>query len=244
MTSASSMKPIGKIPTPYGQKIDVYFDRSRSINEEDCYFHTMDDCMTIAGVHGKRNRAACWSELQKSSKSGAVQFEIFLKYGGRKMVYATLPRPETSIYELLPDVKGIKDIAENWVTLTMDQKDWFDRSATLLEVCIAGSLEQAKTFSIPVNLADTTIGISLGFLITIALEHLAETEVSSLEAAAFYALSEHVGWRKAALEWLSPIKDTWFADWKRERPVYRRLARVRRKIHRDIPAWVGGADND
>lgn len=233
------MKPIGQIHSPYGKMIDVFHDPERSPNPDDCFFHNLDDCMTLAGVHGDDNRKRCADDLRRRSANGSVAFNIFLKHGGRKMVYLDLSRPEASVYKSMPKTHGMNIPVENWVTLVMDARDWHQRSAAL-QGPICECIGHSKTWETPKDIREPVIALGIMHLLTAALEHLHEENIDCLEAAAFYALSLHDQWSSAGLNWLEPIRTTWLADWLKEHPHFVEFARLCRLANPDLPAWIAG----
>ncbi|PWE52767.1 hypothetical protein DEM27_28595 [Metarhizobium album] len=233
------MKPLCQIPSPYGLLIDVFHDPERSTDPDLCYFHNLEDCMTLAGVHGDINRKRCAEEFRRQSAAGSITFELFLKHGGRKASYADLTKPATSIYKTMPRTAGMEVPIENWVTLVMDAPDWYHRSAALLGP-VSSCIEEAKTWDTPEPLQGPVVVIGVMHLLTAALEHLHEKEIDCLEAAAFYSLSLHDEWSSAGLNWLEPIRSTWLADWLTARPQFVEFARLCRIVNPDLPAWIAG----
>jgi len=232
------MKPIGQLPTPYGVSVPVYFDRSRHVDENECYFHDIDGCMTMAGVHGERNRQRCKDEIKANLGKGGVPFDIFLKHGGRKMLYIDLEKPANPVYPRLPHDMDMDIPIENWVTLVMEHARWNTRAETLLDI-IASNLDNSETWDMPQEIH----ALALSQMLTASLEHLTETEMDCIEAAAMYALTLHYSeWSKPAVEWLTPFRDTWFRDWNAGRPNYSRFAKLMRIINPELPSWIiGGA---
>ncbi|WP_434619285.1 hypothetical protein [Azospirillum sp. B2RO_4] len=81
-------------------------------------------------------------------------------------------------------------------------------------------------------------GFGMSGILTIVIEKLEEAEVVCLQQAAIYALCMHAPWRAAGREWLLPHRKTELADWVKDRPTYRRLARLVGMAHRDVPSWL------
>ncbi|WP_378947800.1 hypothetical protein [Mesorhizobium sp. ANAO-SY3R2] len=230
------MKSIGQLPTPYGVSVPVYFDRDRSPVEDDCYFHDIDGCMTLAGVHGTENRGRCAAEIRANMGRGGIDFGIFLKHGGRKALYLLLENPVAPVYPRLPHDMDIDIPIENWVTLAMDCSRWDKRADVMLEI-IASNLDHSATWDLPLELH----ALALSQMLTASLEHLVETEIDCLEAAAMYALTLHYSeWSKVGVEWLASLRSTWFADWRDTRPSYKRFAKLMRVINPDLPGWIAG----
>lgn len=231
------MNPIGNIPSPYGVLIPVYFDRTKAANEDDCYFHDIDGAMSLAGVYGMENRQRCKADVDKASKSGSVIFSLFEKHGGHKIPRRPLIRPSEPVYPSLPPGDAFNLPTENWVTLTLDQLDWTKRAAVLLDL-IGGNMEAAKDWDLPKELQ----ALALAQLLTASLEHLTESEIDCLEAAAIYTLTLHYdAWSSSAIDWLRPFRETWLRDWIAERPVYREFAQRMVKINDALPDWLWGA---
>jgi len=232
------MKPIGQIASAYGPMLDVYHDPDRSLDPDECYFHTLPDCMTLAGVHGEGNRERCTAEFQAMQKAGGVTFDVFLKHGGMKMRYLPLPKPGYSWCKALPPANDDVPV-EGWITSVLDCPTWVTRARVLQDI-VAGNFENAKSF----GLSDDALIAAYLQLTTAALEHLAEKEVSCIQAAAFYALSLHDEWASVGLDWLRPVRQTWFQDWVKENPTYRRMAFAAKSLKPTLPAWISGGAND
>jgi len=240
--NAPAMNKIGAIPSPYGVPINVYFDRTRADDEADCYFHDMDGCMTMAGIHDPAARSRCKEAVKAVMGRGGIPFQVFTDHGGHKVPKVAITSPLVPAYtemkSILSHSTEAKAVVENWVTLALDQRDWATRTTAFLEA--TGSARKSmKEWSAP----DFVGGIVLSKSMTAGIEHLAETEIDCLEAAAFYAISSHQMWRAAGVSWLEQFRGTWFRDWARKRPAYRRLACACTEAFPDIPAWLvsGGA---
>ena len=230
--------PIGKIPSPYGTMIDVYFDRSRHVDEDECYFHDMNGCMDVAGVYGDENRKKCFEAIKKSAPSGKVKMQIFLDHGGHTVPKVALPKAEESVYKRFAFPSEVQHVIENWVDIALETSNWTERAARLIDPGITQALASSRDWSLPVDIRDTVISLSLGHMITSSLEHLNEPEIDCIEAAAIYSLTLHEGWRAAGIEWLQPFRKTWFKDWKRDKPVYREAATIIRAVDTDVPSWL------
>lgn len=230
------MKPIGQLPTPYGVSVPVYFDRGRHVDENECYFHDIDGCMSLAGIYGAEARKRCKAEVKAASAKGSFAFDIFLKHGGRKVPYADLPKPADPVYPRLPHDMDMDIPIENWVTLTMEHAQWNTRADALLEI-IASNLDNSETWDMPQEIH----ALALSQMLTASLEHLTETEIDCIEAAAIYAVTLHYSeWSEPAVRWLEPFRDTWFRDWIGSRPAYSRFARLMRIINPELPLWIAG----
>lgn len=230
------MKPIGHYPTPYGISVPVYFDRGRHVDENECYFHDLDGCMTLAGVYGEKNRQRCKHEIKAASAKGNVAFDIFLKHGGRKVLYIDLVKPADPVYPRLPHDMDMDIPIENWVTLTMEHARWNTRTDVLLEI-IASNLDNSETWDLPQEIH----ALALSQMLTASLEHLTEKDIDCIEAAAMYALTLHYReWSAPAIEWLKPFRKTWFRDWIAKRPAYGRFAKLMRIINPELPSWIEG----
>ena len=235
------MTPIATIPSPYGVPIKVFHDPSRSENPDDCYFHDVEDCMTMAGVHGPA-RQECAKALKELMGRHAVAFSVFLDHGGSKVPEELLVQPIAQAYDELRDIVQNSDgrgAVENWATLCLDHTDWAARSSAML-AAIASARKEMKSWRAP----GIVVGVSTAKLATSGMEHLAEKEIDCLEAAAMYAVSTHSQWREAGRRWLAPFRSTWFADWIKTRPVYRRHASDCREGFADVPAWLCGKGGD
>ncbi|HEV7414673.1 MAG TPA: hypothetical protein VGN98_00845 [Tianweitania sediminis] len=232
------MNRVGTIPSPYGVPLKVFHDPARSPEPDDCFFHDADDCMTMAGIHNPADRQRCFAAMKELMGRGGMPFQVFLDHGGRKIPREPLVQPLVKAYDELRDIVGSGDgrtPVENWATLCLDHTDWAARAKAMLEA-ISAARKEMKSWQAP-----SWVGaLSLAKLATGGMEHLAEEEIDCLEAASFYAISAHQQWRSAGVRWLAPFKDTWFADWIKTRPVYRRHASDCREAFAELPAWICG----
>lgn len=231
------MKLLGHIPSPYGVPLSVFEDPSFPEGSDESYHHNIDDCMTIAGIHDPGDRARCWSAIKAAMGKGGVPFSVFEQHGGRRVPREPITRPAEPIYPTMPKDAEMDIPIENWVTLVLDHPNWSERAAALVGV-IGGNIEAASGWDTPPEI----LAFGLQNLLTAALEHLGETEIDCLEAAAIYACTLHDEFAMPAERWLEPVRATWFADWIAERPGYRTFASLCRSINPDLPSWIGGAE--
>jgi len=232
----SDLKLIGQIPSPYGVPINVF----EHPDTKDEFLHDVDSCMTLAAIHDPDARNRCKAALSQAM-GGNVRFQIFMDHGGRTVPRTALPRPAKPIYPTLPRLAGMTVPIENWVTLAQDQRCWAERAAGLLHAA-ESCLIHAEEWGEPWTSVPEILGLGVSHLLTAALEHLCETEIDCLEAAAFYALTLHDEWVSPAVEWLEPFRATWFADWIRQRPVYLQIAERMLKANADLPNWIAGGE--
>lgn len=233
------MKSIGTIPSPYGVPLKVFFDPERSDNKDACYFHDADDCMTMAGIYSPADRARCHLAMKRCMGRGGMSFQVFLDHGGHKIPREPLKQPQAKAYDELRLIVANGDgrePVENWVTLCLDHTDWAARADAMLTAIRSARKAMKKDWAAP----GMVIALSTSKLATAGLEHLVEQEIDCLEAAALYAVSAHEQWRKAGVRWLTPFRDTWFADWIKKRPVYRHHAADCREVFAEMPAWLCG----
>ena len=232
------MNPIGTIPSPYGVPIKVFHDPERSTNPDDCYFHDANDCMTMAGVYNPDDRQKCFAAMKALMGRGGMTFQVFLEHGGHKIPREPLVKPIARAYDELRDIVGDGDgraAVENWATLCLDHTEWAARAKAMLDA-IGAARKEMKSWHAPGFVG----ALSLAKLTTGGMEHLAEREIDCLESAAIYAVSAHAQWREAGVLWLEPFRHTWFADWIRTRPVYRRHVADCREAFTELPAWLCG----
>lgn len=231
----SAKQPYGMFPTPYGVAVPVFQPNPINPADPDAVLFEMEGTAIFAGIHDKAERRRFAENARRLG--GCPRFE---EYGGHPVPKVTLPRPRKPAY---PRVSGMEaDIPiETLVTGMLDHGRWCDRADFLLDV-IRSNREHAATWASDAMMAEI-YPIGLSIILTAALEHLCETEVDCIEAAALYALTEHDEWRRAGISWLEPFRATWFRDWCATRPHYTAFARGLGTSF-DLPLWViqGGAE--
>lgn len=225
------MKQIGTFPTPYGVTVPVFEVAPGS--EE--FTFTVESTALTMGIHDPEQRRLFVEEVARTGKFGIA--ESLTRYGGHKCPRVPLPRfkDTDSVYKTIPVHSGIP--IEAWVDATMECGRWCDRADLLVRVI--GQQIVRMEAEPGVALPPFIMGLSLSMMLTATLEHLGETEIDCIEAASFYALSTHDGWRKAGLEWLTPFRGTWVKDWVTARPNFRRFATLCRDgVESSLPVWL------
>jgi len=228
------MKQIGTFPTPYGVRIPVF--EPADPNDPDNVTFTADGFAMIAGVFDPSDRAKFVEAARRAG--GRIDISILRDMGGHVPTpKQQLAHPGDAVYPTIPaDTIPI----ENWVDLGMDQRRWCDRADALMEIIghnLRENLDKDRTQpAIPPDL----YGLGISMMLTGVLEHLAESEIECLEAAAFYALSCHETWRSAGIAWLRPVRNSWFRQWVHARPDYRRFAGYSRQNFESLPSWICG----
>ncbi|MCJ2013634.1 hypothetical protein [Methylobacterium sp. J-076] len=227
----SPKKLYGTFPTPYGITIPVFKPEVFDPSDPDRVLFTMEGTAIFAGIHDQDERRRFVADAQRLG--GCPQFE---DDGGHSVPKVALPIPRHAAY---PRVAGMEaDVpVEAWTTDILDCSRWCDRGDLLLGI-IGNNQEQAAAW------ADDTLAaeihpLGIAITMTAALEHLCETEIDCLEAAALYALTTHDEWRRAGIAWLHPFQETWFRDWSTARPHYTAFARSL-EVSFELPQWVAG----
>ncbi|MBP2311906.1 hypothetical protein [Azospirillum soli] len=223
--------------TPYGVEI------AATLMEIDGKPEPMIDGENTAillGIHDPEKRRGFTDELRILMETGGSMDAIVAKFGGGKPTQIPILPPLKPVYPTIPHERdaghtttnlSLRDITDSWVDALAEESRWFDRADVFLTML--GS--QIEHFGAG---ARDMVGLSMSGIATAVLENLGETEIRCLEAAAFYALTMHDPWRAAGREWLLPHRKTWVRDWIKDRPVYRRLARLTGMVHRDVPSWL------
>ena len=85
-------------------------------------------------------------------------------------------------------------------------------------------------------------GLWVSAVLTEVLQRRQEPEVWQLPQAALLALSVHPEWRRASLDWLAPLRDTWLADNLAGRPQLAALARFVAVDAPWVPSWLAAPD--
>jgi hypothetical protein len=213
----------------------LHYDATRGGDPKSHWFHTFDDAMTVRGVHGTKTRRQCKAEFKKRTAAGLPLEGLLEKYG------TTVPPEDLSqpdhVYPLLLAEYDL-ELVEQWVTMALDAAHWHQR-ASFFEAQ-TGYFLARKIWSKDPPEGKRRGGNALCHILTATLEHLPDKHIGCIQAAAFYALSLHPQWASAGVNWLSPIKSTWLADWLKEHPHYRELARLCRTNNPDLPAWISG----
>ena len=222
-------KPAGWLATAWGISVPV----QRSADCESGYSLDLEAAAIRFGVYDHANR----QRLIAAAKAGGL---IYIEtFGGRQPPSIKLPVPSRFVYDQLPPDEAPESLAtaqirrhvDQWVTLISDQVRWCDRATVLLFWL---ECNRDAVGALPIE----TAGRGLSSIITAMLENLGEPDIPCLEAAAFYMLATHPGWREAGRSWLAPCHETWFADWAGQRPGYQRLAKLSRAVFDDVPPWA------
>jgi hypothetical protein len=230
----SALRKIGTFPTPYGISVDV-FD-ANDPRDPEAFVFSPDSAALTGGIHSTEQRAAF---VRRCEEIGGVNLAIMKDFGGGPPPRINLKPPKRPIYPSLPQGNDMDIPTEAFVTMLMDRHRWCDRVGALLPA-VEGNLIQAEGWEASAFPMPKVMGLAMGLLVTAALEHLHETEIDCIEAAAVYALSEHKQWSASGVEWLTPFKDTWARDWIETRPAYRRWAAARISEGSKLPAWLAG----
>lgn len=225
----SDLQPFGTFPTPYGVSVPVYQPKVIDPADPDQVLFSMDATAICAGIHDKAERARFAADAKRI---GAAP--VFEDYGGHPLPKVALTRPRDPAY---PRVAGlIADMpVEAWTTGIMDRHRWCDRADFLTDI-IGSNMATIEGHN---DLAAEFYPLALSVVLTASLEHLCESEIDCIEAAAFYVLTEHEEWRTAALKWLTPFRETWFRDWRDAKPDYIAFASPIAKAFA-LPAWLHG----
>ncbi|MFC6791930.1 hypothetical protein ACFQE0_21450 [Methylobacterium komagatae] len=225
----SPKQPYGSFPTPYGVTVPVYLPDAANPDNPDHLLFGLDGTAVFAGIYDESERRRFVADANRLR--GCPKFE---DYGGHRVPKIALPIPRQPAY---PRVAGMEaDVpVEAWTTAVLDYSRWCDRADYLIDI-IGNNQEQAATWENDVLTAEiAALGIS--GVMTAALEHLCETEIDCIEAAAMYALTEHYEWRQAGIAWLHPFRETWFRDWRSARPRYANFAQGLVSTF-DLPRWI------
>ncbi|MGY0794236.1 hypothetical protein ACW7BJ_33230 [Azospirillum argentinense] len=226
--------------SPYGLEIAVELMK---VDDREEPMMSLESTAILLGIHDPSARRGFVEDMQASMAAGGGEMDsIVAKHGGGRVVTVALPPVTMPVYPRLPHdrhsghacVEGVslRDAVDSWVAALVEQPRWFDRS----ELLLAGFTEQMPMLNGVARRNDA--GLSLCTHLTATLENLGETGIDCLEQAAFYALTAHDPWRSAGREWLMPHRNTWVHDWIKDRPVYRRLARLVGMNFPDVPSWL------
>lgn len=225
----SPKQPYGMFPTAYGVSVPVFKPAPGTPSDPDYFLFDMEGTAVMAGIHDAAARRRFVADAERLS--GCPRFE---NYGGHSVPHLPLPRPKEPAYPKVAGMEG--DIpVEAWATGILDCSRWDDRADFLLDI-IGDNQEQAAAWVNNILTAEVS-AMGLSIVMTAALEHLCETEIDCIEAAALYALTEHDEWRRAGIAWLEPFRETWFRDWRAARPRYTAFARGLASPF-NLPRWI------
>lgn len=235
--SMRSQQPDGMFATPYGVEVPVW-----KSSAHDGYDFPASSAAVCAGIHDPAERKRFVAD---AVRDGVVHLERAAEYGGfPKLLKVALPRPATSTYNDVPaegpgaaDGATCREIVDRWVDAVTLQVRWCDRAQVLQDLAVHQMDGLAKSSP---GLPPFIVGFPLSLMITSVLENLGEQEIDCIEAAAFYALAAHDQWRTAGLQWLGPVRETWWKDWTRQRQGYRRVAKLMTNVYDDVPLWLAG----
>lgn len=232
--ASGKLTPCGTFPTAYGVAVPVFEPTAPDPSGEEHVLFTMEGTAICAGIHDPEQRKRFIAEATRTGR--APSFEAF---GGGPVPRVLLPRPSFPAYPRLP--RDDSTPVEAWITALMDRFRWCDRAEFLVDIIGSnlGNLDQARAADLR---EEAIFCLGLSVILTGALEHVPEPEIECIEAAAFYALTDHREWRAAGLQWLTPFRETWFRDWRDARPAYARFAGLMALGH-DLPAWLGDGDS-
>lgn len=232
-------EPVGIFPTPYGVSVPVFPvpEFADPKDNPDGVAFDIDGALTMAAIHDPAARTR-FKELLHNGDHGSLDFADF---GGIKVPRVALPVPSRFVYPTIPDDVGdgtttdpdvsMRGVVDTWTTAVTDTPHWSDRATILL----TGVDTQITHLSAAPG---RVIGLGVAGILTAVLENLGEKEIDCLEAASFYLLSSHDDWQEAGRTWLAPFRKTWFADWIKARPEYRRFAKLHRAVWKNTPSWA------
>ncbi|MCJ2126804.1 hypothetical protein [Methylobacterium sp. J-077] len=227
----NASKPYGTFPTPYGVTVPVYLPNQINPADPEQVLFSMDGTAIFAGIHDVAERKRFAADAQRLGR-----MPDFEDYGGGLIPKVPLSKPREPAY---PRVSGMEaDVPiEAWTTGMLDRFRWCDRADFLID--LIGENQEQATWSRDA-IVEEIYPLGLSIVLTAALEHLCETEIDCIEAAALYALTEHEEWREAGIAWLRPFRETWFRDWRDGHPRYRAFANRMVKVFA-LPRWLGEA---
>lgn len=223
-------QPYGTFPTPYGVTVPVFRPDPVDPADPEQVLFGMDATAICAGIHDKAERERFAADAQRLGCMPAIE-----SYGGHTLPKVKLSKPRTPAYPRITGTEADLPI-EAWTTGMLDRARWCDRAAFLTD--IIGQNQEGATWSRDGFMAEV-YPLGLSIMLTAALEHLCESEIDCIEAAALYALTEHKEWREAGTRWLSPFRNTWFRDWRDAHPRYIAFAQGLTPVF-GIPAWLAG----
>jgi hypothetical protein len=228
----TAIQPSGRFATPWGVEVDTF---PAFPDQEPDSFNLNAEGMLIAfGIYDSAARRRFLDDM------GAGTHKPLEQYGAKRPPRLKIEPPPAAVYPRVlaeheagltsDDRYTMRDVIDQWATELADHVRWYDRAPIFLAV-LRHQLKEMR--GMPAEMS----GLALCSMITCVLESLGEHEIDCIEQAAFYALAEHDAWRKAGIDWLEPVKATWFAEWRRARPSYCNVARSVSRV-RDLPPWL------
>ncbi len=152
-----------------------------------------------------------------------------------------LGHPQRPVSRWEPISADADHVQAAWASAVLDTARWEDRCRIILDA-YAQVAERERELAPPGAPFDEVYAASTAALLTAAIEHLGETKIRDMEAAAIYALTLHDEWFLPALSWLTRHGGAEFQHWVDERPTYRRFAADLRLTQRRLPAWLAGGE--
>lgn len=234
--STLTSKPAGRMPTPYGVRVEAMPD-SDAGDDSNLAF-AAESTALLAGIYDPEQRAAFASRVKQA---GYVDAKWLDDFGGRPIPRVRLETPDEPVAATLPRDNPDEVPTEAFLALVTNAHRWCDRVDPLLQA-VEANLTQSRSWQASLVKAPKVAALVMAKLTTGALEHLHEEAIDCIEAAAVYALSDHEQWRQAGIAWLEPVRETWFRDWRDARPAYRLWAAARIEEGMELPAWLAGGD--
>jgi hypothetical protein len=228
----TTIKPSGMFATPYGVEVPVHRSTKPVKGDPDGYLFGPDAVAFCSGIYDQKERERFVADARRLGHFPAIE-----DYGGHTLPRLPLPRPIQAAYPRLRAI-GAGPV-EEWITGTLEHARWRDRADFLIRI-IGENMEATVPSASDAMRPVYAIGLSL--LLTASLEHLGETEIDCIEAAAFYALTDHPLWGSAGRTWLKPYRETWFRDWALARPRYTAFGGALAKA-RDTRGWLFGLED-
>lgn len=227
------------IETPWGVDVEALARRDDQGGTVMTYGHPA--LAIVWGIHSPEQRASFVldaEDAERNSPAPDALHALAIRYAGRQAQRIKLPPPSPPLYPILCKqlTKQASRALDSWCHRVADRAGWRGRSAdllVLLDVMLAaGARPGPSRCEEP-----AALGSHIVRTLTAVLEHLGDTEVTRIEQAAFYAITDHPKWRAVGREWAGDCRTTWWRDWIAARPAYRRAAELA-GLHHGVPDWL------
>ncbi len=186
----------------------------------------------MAGIHNPVARSRCITDLEREGVAHPglpdllhirphALFRVLERHGGKRPPIMAVSSTQRSLHADCTTARF--DMMMEDLQLMDDEPT--TRYETFMEFChdVLERHPQVRT------------AIFFSAMVSAQLEYWDDEWIGQLPQAIAYAVSLHPPWRKAALKWLMPYRETCVPDYIRRKPKVRRMLRLCGKKWPDVP---------